>query len=245
MYKLLKKDNKTKARRGELTTDHGAIQTPFFMPVGTNGTVKSLDFEDMRNLGAQIMLSNTYHLNLRPGMDIIRNQGGLHKMMGWERPLLTDSGGYQIFSLAKLRKLTDEGVVFQSHLDGSAIELTPEKVVAIEQDFGVDMMMPLDECAPYPCAYEPAKDAVRRTTLWARRAKDYFEANKRTDINQKLFAIIQGSIYKDLRERSAQEVVDLDFDAYAIGGVSVGETVVEMFESLRWTEPIMPVNKPR
>lgn len=245
MFTLHKKDNLTKARRGEVQTDHGVIQSPFFMPVGTNGTVKSLTFEDLREVGAQIMLSNTYHLNLRPGMDIIRNNGGLHGLSGWDKPLLTDSGGYQIFSLAKLRKLTDEGVEFQSHLDGSPVYLDPETVVDIQRDFGVDMMMPLDECAPYPCSYDAAQEAVERTTRWAKRAREHFLKTKRSDLNQYQFGIIQGSIYRDLRERSAREITDVGFDAYAVGGVSVGETVKEMFEALQWTEPLMPENKPR
>ena len=245
MFCLKNQDTQTKARRGEISTDHGIIQTPFFMPVGTNGTVKSLTFEDLNDVKAQIMLSNTYHLHLRPGMDIIRDQGGLHKFLGWDKPLLTDSGGYQVFSLAKLCKINDEGVAFQSHLDGSPLTLTPEKVVSIEQDFGVDMMMPLDECSPYPCTHEQAEKAVERTSLWAERSRNYFEAHKRKDITQYLFAIVQGSTYQNLRERSAEELVAMDFDAYAIGGVSVGETVKEMFEALRWTEPILPKDKPR
>ncbi len=245
MFTLLKKDKSTKARRGEITTDHGVIQTPFFMPVGTNGTVKSLDFEDLKGLGAQIMLSNTYHLYLRPGMEIIKNHNGLHRLSGWDRPSLTDSGGYQIFSLAKLRKLTDEGVEFQSHLDGSPVYLDPEKVVDIQREFGVDMMMPLDECAPYPCSYEAAKEAAQRTTKWAKRSRDHFLKTKRTDMNQYQFGIIQGSTYQDLREQSAREIIDIDFDGYAVGGVSVGETVKEMFEALDWTEPLMPEDKPR
>ena len=244
MYKLIKQDKKTKARLGVLETPHGKIETPFFMPVGTNGTVKSLTFGDLNSLGAQIMLSNTYHLYLRPGTDLLKEAGGLHNFSGWQKPLLTDSGGYQIFSLAKLRKLTDDGVEFQSHLDGSKHYLTPEKVMEIEKIIGADMIMPLDECAPYPCSYEEAAKAVERTSRWARRSKDHFYKMKMTD-QQKLFGIIQGSTYEDLREQSAKEILDIGFDGYAIGGVSVGETIREMFDALRWVEPLLPKDKPR
>jgi len=198
MYTLIKQDKKTKARLGRIETPHGTIQTPFFMPVGTNGTVKSLTFGDLNSLGAQIMLSNTYHLNLRPGPEILEKAGGLHNFSGWQKPILTDSGGYQVFSLAKLRKISDDGVEFQSHLDGSKHYLTPEKVMEIQKIIGSDMVMPLDECAPYPCSYEEAEKSVERTTLWAKRSKDHFYDTKMND-SQKLFGIIQGSIYEDLR----------------------------------------------
>ena len=244
MYTFIKKDKNTNARLGKITTLHGEIETPFFMPVGTNGTVKSLNFQDLNSLGAQIMLSNTYHLNLRPGMAIMEKAGGLHNFSGWQKPILTDSGGYQVFSLAKLRKMSDDGVEFQSHLDGSKHYLTPEKVMEIEKIIGSDMVMPLDECAPYPCEYKEAEKSVERTTAWARRSKDHFEKTKMGD-KQKLFGIVQGSIYEDLRERSAKELLEFDFDGYAIGGVSVGETVKEMFDALRWVEPHLPSDKPR
>lgn len=245
MFNLIKKEKNTKARRGRLTLEHGVIESPFFMPVGTNGTVKSLTFEDLHDVNAQIMLSNTYHLYLRPGMDIIKNHGGLHGLTGWGKPVLTDSGGYQIFSLARLRKLSDDGVEFQSHLDGSPVYLDPEKVVDIQREFGVDMMMPLDECAPYPCSHEDAKVALERTTLWAKRSRERFMNTKHDGAKQYQFGIIQGSTYEDLRKRSAKEIVSVDFDGYAIGGVSVGETVTEMFEALNWCEPMMPTDKPR
>jgi len=174
MFQFKKKDLNTQARRSTITTAHGMIQAPFFMPVGTNATVKSLTFEDVREINAQLVLSNTYHLYLRPGMDVIEEAGGLHKFMNWEKPILTDSGGYQIFSLTKFRKLTDEGVEFKSHLDGSKHFLSPEDVIRVEQILGSDMIMPLDECAPWPCEREEAEKSVERTTQWARRSKDYF-----------------------------------------------------------------------
>ena len=244
MYTLIKQDKKTKARLGKIETPHGTIETPFFMPVGTNGTVKSLTFGDLHSLGAQLMLSNTYHLYLRPGTEILEKAGGLHNFTGWQKPILTDSGGYQVFSLAKLRQMTEDGVEFQSHLDGSKHYLTPEKVMEIEKIIGSDIVMPLDECAPYPCSYEEAEKSVERTTNWARKSKDHFYQTK-MDQNQKLFGIVQGSIYEDLRERSAKELLAFDFDGYAIGGVSVGETVKEMFDALRWVEPLLPSDKPR
>ena len=244
MFKLLKKDNKTKARRGILKTAHGEIQSPFFMPVGTIGCVKTLSSHDIKDMNSQIVLSNTYHLYLRPGMDIIKEAGGLHDFMNWKGPILTDSGGYQVFSLTKFRKLNDEGAQFQSHLDGSTHFFTPEKVVAIQQILGSDIMMPLDECAPYPCGRKEAEESVRRTTLWAKRSRKHFVENNNGK-GQLHFGIVQGSIYKDLREQSAREILEIGFDGYAIGGVSVGETVQEMFEALNWAVPFLPENQPR
>lgn len=244
MFELIKTDKKTKARLGIVKTAHGDIESPFFMPVGTNGTVKSLTFENLRELGAQLMLSNTYHLNIRPGLEIIRSAGGLHKFTGWDKPILTDSGGYQVFSLSKLRKISDDGVEFRSHLDGAAHYFDPEKVMEIQQVFGSDIVMPLDECAPYPCERKQAEGSVRRTSYWAKRSKEYF-AKKGMNKNQNLFGIIQGSTYQDLREQSAKEILDIGFDGYAIGGVSVGEPVKDMFEALEWVEPMLPQNKLR
>ncbi len=243
MYTLLKKDNQMNARRGVLKTDHGEIQTPFFMPVGTNASVKCLTFEDLLAFQSQIVLSNTYHLFLRPGLDVIKSAKGLHGFMGWNKPILTDSGGYQVFSLTKFRKLSDEGVKFRSHIDGSEYFFSPEKVVEIEQVLGSDMIMPLDVCAPYPCSYEEALESVERTTLWAQRSKESFEKIKSANKTQHLFGIIQGSVYQDLRERSVKEILDIDFDGYAIGGVSVGEPVEEMFKTIDWVMPLMPENK--
>ena len=248
MFTLLKKDSKTQARVGMLTTAHGTIETPFFMPVGTNATVKTLTQEDLRGMDSQVILSNTYHLYLRPGMEIISQFKGLHNFMNWQRPILTDSGGYQVFSLAKLRKLTDEGVEFQSHLDGSTHFFTPEKVMEIEGILGSDIIMPLDECAPYPCERQEAEDSVRRTTLWAKRAKEYFLKNQAPKGRQLLFGIIQGATYEDLRHQSAREIMDIGFDGvtresifagYAIGGVSVGEPVEVMFETIDWVAPLL------
>lgn len=245
MYTLIKKDSKTKARLGRIRTSRSDIQAPFFMPVGTNGSVKTLTAEDLNEVGAQIMLSNTYHLFLRPGMEIIKNSGGLHKFISWDKPMLTDSGGYQVFSLSKLRKMTDDGVEFQSHIDGSSQFFSPENVVEIEQVLGSDMIMPLDVCAPYPCERKEAEMSVERTTLWAKRSRDYFDANKTKDKQQFLFGIIQGATYKDLRERSAREIMEIGFDGYAVGGVSVGEPVKDMFDTLDWVMPLLPQDKPR
>lgn len=244
-YTLISKDPRTQARRGIVHTAHGDIQAPFFMPVGTRATVKTLSQEDLRTIGAQIELSNTYHLFLRPGLEIIGAAGGLHKFMSWERPILTDSGGYQVFSLTDWRKLTDEGVEFQSHIDGLKHFLTPERVMDIQTVFGSDMVMPLDECSPHPCAKVDAAEAVRRTSAWMRRTKDYFHKTGMDARGQKLFCIVQGSCYRDLREQSAKELTAMDTDGCAVGGVSVGESVTEMFEVLGWTIGMLPEHKPR
>ena len=243
-FSLIKRDSRTKARRGILKTAHGLIQSPFFMPVGTIGCVKTLSSCDIKDMNSQIVLSNTYHLYLRPGLDIIKEAGGLHQFMNWKGPILTDSGGYQVFSLTKFRKLNDDGAQFQSHLDGSTHFFTPEKVVEIQQILGSDIMMPLDECAPYPCGREEAEESVKRTTLWAKRSRKHFVENNNGK-GQLHFGIVQGSIYKDLREQSAREILEIGFDGYAIGGISVGETVQEMFEALNWAVPLLPENQPR
>ncbi|MCB9771203.1 MAG: tRNA guanosine(34) transglycosylase Tgt [Candidatus Omnitrophica bacterium] len=243
-FQHLKTDTHTKARLGVVTTAHGQIQSPFFMPVGTNGIVKSISAENLLEMEAQIMLSNTYHLYLRPGMEIIEQFGGLHKYISWDKPMLTDSGGYQVFSLSKLRKMNDEGVEFQSHLDGSTHLFTPEKVMDIERTLGADMIMPLDVCAPYPCDRPTAEESVRRTSLWAQRCKDRFY-KLGMDKTQNLFGIIQGSVYQDLREQAAKEIIDIGFEGYAIGGVSVGEPVKNMFEAVDWVVPHLPHHKPR
>jgi len=245
MFTLFKQDQNSQARRGLLQTAHGQIETPFFMPVGTNGTVKSLTFEDLHEIESPIVLCNAYHLYLRPGLDLIRQCGGLHAFIGWNKPILTDSGGYQVFSLTKFRKLHQDGVVFQSHLDGSKHSFTPEKVIDIERTLGSDIIMPLDVCAPYPCDYQQARRAVEWTTSWAHRCKDHFIQNKNHSHEQILFGIIQGATYQDLRERSAQEIVRLGFDGYAIGGVSVGEPIEEMFKALKHVLPFLPTTHPR
>jgi queuine tRNA-ribosyltransferase len=216
------------------------------MPVGTAGAVKALHVKDLdTEIHAQIMLSNTYHLYLRPGADVVEKAGGLHKFNGWTKPILTDSGGYQIFSLTDWRKLTEDGVEFQSHLDGTKHFLSPERVMDIQAVLGSDMVMPLDECSPYPCEYASAAEAVRRTTAWMRRTHAHFHAAGMHARGQRLFSIVQGSVYKDLRERSAAELTAIDTDGCAIGGVSVGEPVKEMFEVLGWTVDLLPEMKPR
>ena len=245
MFEFIKKDKNTKARLGRLTTAHGTVDSPFFMPVGTNATVKTLSFESLLEFDTQIVLSNTYHLFLRPGLDVIGEAGGLHKFMSWDGPVLTDSGGYQVFSLARLRKISDGGVQFQSHHDGSLQFFTPEKVIDIQRVLGSDIMMPLDECAPYPCGREQAERSVKRTAVWARQSREYFLKTRTTEKEQFLFGIVQGATYPDLRERSAREIIGIGFDGYAIGGVSVGEPVPVMFETLDWVMPLLPVDKPR
>ncbi len=244
-FTLKKTDTNTNARLGVIRTSHGDIESPFFMPVGTRATVRTLSSEDLHEIGASIELSNAYHLYIRPGLDVIENAGGLHKFMSWDKPILTDSGGYQVFSLTKLRKITEEGVRFQSHFDGKQHFLSPEAVMNIQKVLGSDMVMPLDECAPYPSEKKHASAAVRRTTEWAQRSKDAFIKTKMREAGQFNFGIIQGATYKDLREQSAREIFDIGFDGYAIGGVSVGETVKEMFETLDWLMPVMPQDKPR
>ncbi len=240
-YELLHVDKNSGARRGVIHTPHGDIQTPVFMPVGTQATVKSLTPEELKEIEAQIILSNTYHLYLRPGEKIVKEAGGLHKFMNWDRPILTDCGGFQVFSLGPLRKIYEEGVEFKSHLDGSKHFLSPEKVMQIENDLGPDIMMAFDECCPYPSTYEYTKQSMERTTRWAERCK---EAHSRPE-EQGLFGIIQGGFYEDLRKKSAEDLIELDFPGYAIGGISVGEPKEEYLRILKYTAPLMPENKPR
>ena len=238
-YELLHVDKTTGARRGIVHTPHGDIQTPIFMPVGTQATVKSMTVEELKENGAQIILSNTYHLYLRPGERIVKEAGGLHNFMRWDRPILTDCGGFQVFSLSDLRTISEEGVEFKSHLDGSKHFFSPEKVMQIEEDLGADIIMSFDECCPYPSTYEYTKNSMERTTRWAKRCK----AAHKTD--QALFGIIQGGFYEDLREKSAKDLIELDFPGYAIGGISVGEPKDEFIKMLKFTAPLMPENKPR
>ena len=240
-YELLHQDKTTGARRGIVHTPHGDIQTPVFMPVGTQATVKSMTPEELKEIGAQIILSNTYHLYLRPGHKIVEEAGGLHKFMNWDKPILTDCGGFQVFSLSDLRKITEEGVEFKSHLDGSKHMFTPEKVMEIENSLGADIIMSFDECCPYPSTYEYTRNSMERTTRWAKRC---IEAHKRQE-DQGLFGIIQGGFYKDLREKSAKDLIELEFPGYAIGGISVGEPKEEFIDILKFTAPLMPENKPR
>jgi len=236
----------TKARAGVLSTPHGKIQTPFFMPVGTQGTVKTLSPEDLLAIGTQIILANTYHLYLRPGDGIIREAGGLHRFTGWSLPILTDSGGFQVFSLAELRKITNEGVKFQSHLDGSYHLFTPEIVVDIQRNLGTDIMMVLDECASYPCSYEDALKANNRTLHWAERSLiRYRETEPPHGKNQALFGIVQGSTYEPLRRVSAERLIELELDGYAIGGLAVGEPKSVMSEMTAFCTDLLPADKPR
>lgn len=246
-FKIDKIDSGSKARAGEITTDHGKIQTPIFMPVGTAGAVKAVHIRDIKeDTQAQIILGNTYHLYLRPGMEVIEAAGGLHKFNGWDRPILTDSGGYQVYSLSGTRKLTEEGVIFQSHIDGSRHMFSPEKVMDIERTIGADIMMAFDECTPYPCDYDYAKNSMELTHRWLDRCVTHF---KNTDgkygYKQALFPIVQGSTYKDLRKKSAETIASYNADGNAIGGLSVGEPHEMMYEHTDLVCSILPKDKPR
>ena len=241
-YELLHTCKQSGARRGVIHTPHGDIQTPIFMPVGTQATVKAMTPEELKeDVQAQIILANTYHLFLRPGHNLVKEAGGLHKFMNWDRPILTDSGGFQVFSLGALRKITEEGVEFRSHLDGSKKFLNPEIAMEIEEALGADIIMAFDECVKYPETYEYTKQSMERTTRWAKRCKDAHTTADR----QGLFGIIQGGFYEDLREQSAKDLIAMDFPGYAIGGISVGEPKEEFLKMLKFTAPLMPENKPR
>lgn len=240
-YDLIKKEKMTKARLGVLHTLHGDIETPVFMPVGTQATVKTMTPEELKEIGARIILSNTYHLYLRPGHEVIKKAGGLHKFMNWDRAILTDSGGFQVFSLGPLRKITEDGVEFRSHLDGSRHFLTPEKVIEIENALGADIIMSFDECAPYPADYDYVKNSMETTLRWAKRGK---EAHKNID-KQALFGIVQGGTYDDLRRECANRLVDMDFPGYSIGGLSVGEEKELMYHVVDYTTDLLPQDKPR
>jgi len=246
-FKLLHQDKSSKARAGLLKTSHGLIETPIFMPVGTQGTVKAVNqFYLKADINAQIILGNTYHLYLRPGTEILEEVGGLHKFMNWNLPILTDSGGYQVFSLSELRKLKKNGVEFSSHLDGSKHFFTPEKVVQIQRSIGSDIMMVLDECTPYPCDYDYAVKSTNLTSAWGILNKEAFVNSKPLyGYDQFQFGIIQGSTYKDLREKSAKELIELELDGYAIGGLAVGEPTDIMYDLVNFTTEFMPLNKPR
>jgi queuine tRNA-ribosyltransferase len=233
------------ARRGSLKTAHGEIQTPFFMTIGTVGAVKGLVPEEIRDLGGQVILSNTYHLHLRPGEESVAKAGGLHKFMNWDGPILTDSGGYQVFSLAKIRKLKEEGVEFQSHLDGSKIFLSPEKAIEIQSKLGSDIMMCLDECPGADKDRSYVEKSLALTTRWAQRCKDHHSSSAGRQGTRLLFGIVQGGMHSDLRERSARELVEIGFDGYAIGGLSVGEESSVMYQMLEATVPELPEDKPR
>jgi queuine tRNA-ribosyltransferase len=260
MFVVLTTDKESKARRARLTTAHGEIDTPAFMPIGTQGSVKGVSPRELRELNAQIILGNTYHLFVRPGLDVIKHFGGLHNFMNWDGPILTDSGGYQIFSLAKLRKITEAGVEFQNHIDGARAFISPEIAMEIQMLLGGDIAMALDECVPYPCEHDYAAQSAKMTTRWARRCRRAVEAGVSpaklkiaTDTaatteetqRQLIFGIVQGATFEDLRKESAEAIVELDFDGYAIGGVSVGEPEEEMMRAIEWAEPFLPGNQPR
>ena len=267
-FELVASDRHSKARRGRVTTAHGVIDTPAFMPIGTQGSVKGVSPRELHELNAQIILGNTYHLFVRPGLDVIKHFGGLHKFMNWDGPILTDSGGYQIFSLAKLRKVTEDGVEFQNHIDGQRAFISPEIAMEIQVALGGDIVMALDECVPYPCEYDYAAQSAEMTTRWAKRCKQWKEENAQRPTQnvqrptetleqsairnpqsaiqrQLLFGIVQGGTFEDLRRQSAQAIVGIDFDGYAIGGVSVGEPEEEMMRAVESVEPFLPRDKPR
>ncbi|NLU10890.1 MAG: tRNA guanosine(34) transglycosylase Tgt [Tepidanaerobacter acetatoxydans] len=240
-FNVLKKSANTSARLGKLETLHGSFTTPVFMPVGTQATVKTMTPDELKEIGAKIILSNTYHLYLRPGHELIREAGGLHKFMNWDGSILTDSGGFQVFSLGELREINEEGVTFRSHIDGSIHFIGPETSVEIQNALGSDIMMAFDECIPYPATYEYVLRSVERTTRWAERCQ---KAHNNID-TQTLFGIVQGGVYKELRRKSAIDIVSLGFEGYAIGGLSVGEPKKEMYEMLDFTVPLLPDDKPR
>ncbi len=240
-YKLLKEDSKTMARLGQITTPHGTFETPVFMAVGTQATVKTLTKEELEAMDSQIILGNTYHLWCQPGSELIRSAGGLHKFMNWDRSILTDSGGFQVFSLAKLRDIKEEGVTFKHHKNGAKLFLSPELSIQIQNDLGSDIMMCFDECPPYPSTYEYLQKSVDRTLRWAERCQ---QANK-NKTTQGLFGIVQGGEYYDLRKHSAEELVKMNFDGYSIGGLSVGEPKEIQNKVLEFTTPLLPKDKPR
>jgi queuine tRNA-ribosyltransferase len=251
VFTLLKKDKNTNARLGKLATAHGEVDTPNFMPVGTIGAVKTLSPDEVRASGTQIVLANAYHLLLRPGPDIIKDAGGLHNFMNWQGPILTDSGGFQVFSLAQLRKIKDDGVEFRSHIDGAKYFISPESMIEFQTLLGSDIMMVLDECVNYPCQRDYVEKSIKLTTAWALRSKNYFKNNQPQTANPacptgrrksqtELFGIIQGGTYPDLRKQSAEQIVNIGFDGYAIGGLSVGEPRELMHEMLEFTVPLIP-----
>ena len=256
-FELVTQDRESKARRGRLITTHGFVDTPAFMPIGTQGSVKAVSPQELHDLNAQIILGNTYHLFVRPGLNVIKHFGTLHNLMSWNGPILTDSGGYQIFSLANLRKVTEDGVEFQNHIDGARAFISPEIAMEIQAALGSDIAMVLDECVPYPCEYEYAARSAQMTTRWAKRCRDWKQRNceagkpglarspARSVADSMLFGIVQGGTFDDLRRESAQAIVELDFDGYAIGGVSVGEPEKEMIRAVESAEPFLPTDKPR
>jgi queuine tRNA-ribosyltransferase len=244
-FEVLAVDQSSAARRGRLRTRRGVIETPVFMPVGTQGTVKAVSPRELREVNAQVILGNTYHLFVRPGLEVIRQLGGLHLFMGWDGPILTDSGGFQVFSLSKLRRITEEGVHFQNHLDGSACFIGPETSMEIQQVLGSDIVMAFDECPPHPCAHDAAAKSLERTLRWERRSLDWWAGRNDAGKRPLLFGIVQGSSHEDLRARSAQELVAMGWDGYAVGGVSVGEPESEMMKAVEYAVPHLPADRPR
>ena len=249
-FHITGKDTHSNARVGKLVTAHSEISTPIFMPVGTQGTVKSMTPDALREIEAQIILGNTYHLYLRPGHELVKQMGGLHRFMGWDRSILTDSGGFQVYSLGDLRDISEEGVSFRSHIDGSLHVLSPEKSIEIQQSLGSDVMMCFDECAPYPASHEYVSRSMKMSMLWAERCKAFHQKAQQEDATlvnprQKLFGIVQGGMYTDLREESIHRLLETGFDGYAIGGLSVGEPKPLMFEILEHTAPLLPEDAPR
>jgi len=245
-FELIKKDKNSKARAGVIHTSHGDILTPIFMPVGTQGAIKAVEHRELDEIGAQIILGNTYHLYLRPGTEILEKFGGLHRFINWSKPILTDSGGFQIYSLSELRKIHEDGVEFKSHIDGSLHFFSPEKVIYIQRAIGSDIMMVLDECVGYPAQYDYVKKSVELTTRWAKRAYEYFcLTSSLYEHRQFLFGIVQGSVFKDLRKISAYDLTQIDFDGFAIGGLAVGESTEEMYEITDFTTDLLPETKPR
>jgi queuine tRNA-ribosyltransferase len=238
VFQIVKSDNLTKARAGVLHTLHGAVHTPIFMPVGTYGTVKTCTPDELESLGAEIILGNAYHLYLRPGHNIVKKAGGLHKFMSWKRSILTDSGGFQVFSLGANREITEEGTIFKSEIDGSKHFFSPERSIEIQNAIGADIIMNFDECTPYPCDYEYAKNSMELTTRWAKRCSSAHKGD------QLLFGIVQGSVYHDLRRKSAEQLVEMNFDGYALGGLSVGEEKEIMYDMIGFTTPFLPKEKP-
>jgi queuine tRNA-ribosyltransferase len=243
-FELLKTDASSRARRGRLTTRHGIVETPIFMPVGTQGTVKAMTPDELSSVGAQIILGNTYHLFLRPGLEVIKHFGGLHRFMSWNGPILTDSGGFQVFSLSKLRRITEEGVHFNSHIDGLPCFLSPEICMEIQRILGSDVAMAFDECPPYPCEFEYASASLERTLRWAQRCRTWI-TGQTNGSRPLLFGIVQGATYRALREKSALALTGMEFDGYAIGGVSVGEPESEMMRAIEFSEPFLPPDRPR
>jgi len=243
-FTLLKTDSSSKARAGVLHTRRADVETPVFMPVGTQATVKAVSPDELRSLGAKIILGNTYHLHVRPSEKVIEELGGLHRFMGWDRAILTDSGGFQVFSLSKLRRITEEGVHFQNHLDGTPTFIGPETSMQIQRDLGSDVVMAFDECPPFPCNYEDATKSLDLTTRWERRSREWWRTQPEEG-RPLLFGIVQGSSHLDLRQRSAQSLVEIGFDGYAVGGVSVGEPEPEMMKAVEASVPFLPESAPR